>query len=319
MHRAQPRLALLPRVAVGASVVLATAMTAGAVAASGHPTGSTTPPGGGADAPLRILVTNDDGWEAAGITAVHEALMEAGHDVVVVAPADNQSGTGARVTFGGELTLTQERDGVYSVSGTPADSAELGMAVAFGGELPDLVVSGANEGQNIASAEVHSGTVGAAVTALNEGVPAIAVSTEIDFATGEGDFAGTAAFVVDLVGALSEAAEGGPLLPAGIGLNVNFPLVDDGGAPAGVVIAPTDASFVDVDYPEALAALPPVGESVAVPVAVGLDPPVDPSGDAAQLAADQITITFITGNYDAVDADVDLAALDELATLVTSL
>lgn len=57
--------------------------------------------------------------------------------------------------------------------GSPADSAEVGLSLAFDGELPDLVISGPNAGANIANASIHSGTVGAAVTAANEGVAAI--------------------------------------------------------------------------------------------------------------------------------------------------
>lgn len=266
--------------------------------------------------PLRILLTNDDGWDAEGITAVHEALVAAGHDVVVVAPATNQSGTGARVTFVGELTLTQHAEAVYSVNGSPADATELGLDIAFGGDAPDLVLSGSNAGQNIGAIAVHSGTIGAAVTALNEGVPAIAVSTEEDLATGEGDFAGTAAFVVAVVGALADQAGDGPVLPDGIGLNVNFPLVEGGDDPAGVVVTTTDSGFVDLDY--SAVSIPEVGAETQIAPGFTIEEPIDPGSDVAQLAADFVTVTFITNDYDVIPpAAAD--AVDELGQLLVDL
>ncbi len=264
---------------------------------------------------LKILLTNDDGWDAEGITAVRAALIAAGHDVVIVAPATNQSGVGGRVTLVGELTLTQHADGVFSVDGSPADATEIGLDIAFGGERPDLVISGTNAGQNIGATAVHSGTLGAAVTALNDGVPAIAVSTETDLTTGEGDITGTASFVVTAVQQLVDRADGGPLLPEGIGLSINFPFVESGG-PAGVAITTTDSSFLELDY--SAVSIPEVGsETVIGPVLTIVDP-IDPDGDAARLAADFVTITFITGDYDVV-APGQVAALDELGPLLVDL
>lgn len=267
-------------------------------------------------APLRILLTNDDGWDAEGITAVHTALVAAGHDVVLVAPATNQSGASGEATFVGELTLTQQADGVFSVDGTPADATELGLDIAFGGDLPDLVISGSNAGQNIGAIAVHSGTIGAAVTALNDGVPTIAVSTEKDLATGEGDFEGTADFVVAVVGALADRADGGRLLPDDIGLNINFPLVEGGGDPAGVAITTTDSSFLDIDY--SAVSVPPVGEAAPIGPGLAIVGPTDPDSDTARLAGDFVTITFITNDYDvAPPATAD--AIDELGPLLVDL
>jgi len=286
--------------AVGLTAAALAAGSAGLVRASTLP---------GADAaPLRILLTDDDGWDAPGIQAVFFALTAAGHDVVIVAPAENQSGSGARVGFTETLTLTQQAAGVFSVTGSPADATEVGMSVAFGGELPDLVVSGSNIGQNIAGVEVHSGTVGAAVTAINEGVPAIAVSTE----GGEDDFGPTAAFTAELIAALQAAAGDGPLLPADIGLNVNFPVLDDGEALAGVAITTTDRSFIDIGYPDVV--LPGIGASVEITPALSVIDPTDPDGDAAQLAAGFVSVTFISNNYDAAPPATfgDLGPLAEL-------
>lgn len=291
---------------------------AGVASASAPPPGSGPPPSSGpvapptAVTPLRILLTNDDGWEAPGVQAVFAALVAAGHDVVMVAPDENQSGSGARVGFTEPLTLTHQAEGVFSVSGSPADSTEVGLSIAFDGELPDLVIAGSNVGQNIASAEVHSGTVGAAVTALNEGVPAIAVSTEI----GEDDYTPTADFTVALVAALTEAAGDGPVLPDDIGLNVNFPILDEGELVAGVAIAATDRSFVDVTYDAV--PLPEVGASTEITPALTIIEPVDPEGDAAMLAAGFVTVTFISSDYDAAPP-ANLDSIGPLSEVITAL
>ncbi|NMO89612.1 5'/3'-nucleotidase SurE [Actinomycetospora sp. TBRC 11914] len=182
------------------------------------PRPTTTPPRPAPPPRLRILLTDDDGYDAGGIRAVRAALTRAGHDVVEVAPEDNRSGAGADTS--GEQDLRDTDDpGVRTVSGTPADAVLAGLAAmrADGGG-PDLVVSGTNLGRNTGSGITESGTVGAAVTAAHAGVPAVAVST--DRAHDEDDCASTAQFVARLVGALATTR---PPFAAGLVLNVNHP------------------------------------------------------------------------------------------------
>jgi 5'-nucleotidase len=247
--------------------------------------------------PLQILLTNDDGWNAPGITAVHEALVEAGHDVVLVAPASNQSGKGAAVTFGGSLTVSQPEPGKYSVQGTPVDAAEFGLSAVFDeSNPPDLVISGTNVGENVAEGIIHSGTVGAAVNALADGVPAIAVSTEVD-RSNAGPFAETGQFVVRLVDGLQDRAPRGDLLPDGIGLNVNYPLVDDGGEPDGVTVTEAGRGLFDLDY---AGTLPAVGGVSPFTFRYGLGLAADVRGsDLAALEADLVSISPIEADYDA--------------------
>ncbi|NUL47381.1 hypothetical protein F7P69_19565 [Cellulosimicrobium funkei] len=174
------------------------------------------------------MLTNDDGGDAPGITAVHDALVAAGHSVtMLLAPEVNQSGSGARTTYSGALAVGQPELGKYWVKGSPADAAEFGLSTVFADEAPDLVISGTNAGQNIGAAAITSGTIEAAATAINEGVPAIAVSTE-NARNGVSPYTETADFVVDLVSSLDEHSKKGPILPTGIGLNVNYPVVDGG-------------------------------------------------------------------------------------------
>ncbi|MCD2197785.1 5'/3'-nucleotidase SurE [Actinomycetospora endophytica] len=170
-------------------------------------------------APLRILLTDDDGYSAGGIRAVRAALTRAGYDVSTVAPDGNRSGSGAETS--GKQTLHNTDDpGVRTVTGTPADAVIAGLAaLRAAGRPPDLVVSGTNLGRNTGSGITESGTVGAAVTAAHAGLPAIAVST--DRAEDESDCEPTAAFVVRLVGALATAR---PPFAPGLVLNVNHPV-----------------------------------------------------------------------------------------------
>ncbi|BCJ39738.1 hypothetical protein GCM10010168_78060 [Actinoplanes ianthinogenes] len=183
---------------------------------------------------LRILVTDDDGYTAPGIRAVAAALTAAGHDVTIVAPAVNNSGVGTKQGYGPAVQAWQPEPKVWAVDGTPGEAVLFGLHQVFAAAPPDLVVSGANFGPNVAAVANHSGTVGAAITALDYGIPAIAVSTDLDPG---GDPQPTlramplaAAFTVRLVDHLRSRS--GPLLPTGLGLNVNYPVVGDGSRPA---------------------------------------------------------------------------------------
>lgn len=127
--------------------------------------------------PLSILVTNDDGYSAEGIDAVVEALVGAGHEVEVVAPLEQQSGTGGTFTEGAVESQEEETASGHpalAVAGYPSDSVRVALD-----ELemtPDLVVSGINEGQNVGPLVDISGTIGAARAAVARGVPALALS-----------------------------------------------------------------------------------------------------------------------------------------------
>jgi 5'-nucleotidase len=144
--------------------------------------------------PLRILVTDDDGVEGAGMDALVEALAARPDvEVTVVAPATDQSGTGDTTSPSppavSETTLPSGYDAI-AVAGYPADAVTHGLTSVFTeDDPPDLVVSGINAGQNLGPiAQELSGTVGAALTAARAGVPALAVSQGVgdplDYATG---------------------------------------------------------------------------------------------------------------------------------------
>ena len=189
---------------------------------------------------LRILLTNDDGFDSEGITALRQALLDAGHDVVVVAPADQQSGKGGSINTGvfdftpggGTRQLTNHGGNVWSLDGSPSDCIATAMGIVMASNPPDLVVSGLNEGQNIGKpGTTGSGTEGAALRATYFGIPAIAGSMEILFAEAGDDFPSTqvsyepaADFVARAIDRLT-ARNGTRVLPWRTRmLNMNFPV-----------------------------------------------------------------------------------------------
>jgi 5'-nucleotidase len=149
------------------------------------------PPSGAAAkrrvAPITVLVTNDDGVGAPGIGALAQAVRVLPNtDVVVVAPATNQSGAGGKRTDGVvHATAARTTGGLpaTAVEGTPADSVDYALDVLK--VHPTVTLSGANIGQNLGPFVDLSGTVGAARRSAAEGVPALAVSAQ----TGDPDYA----------------------------------------------------------------------------------------------------------------------------------
>lgn len=149
----------------------------------------------------RILVTNDDGVDAPGLHALASAAAEAGFDVVVAAPREEQSGMSASLTAvmaEGRIVVERRAAGtfpVYGVAASPAYIVVLGGLGVFG-PPPELVLSGINRGANAGHAVLHSGTVGAALTAANHGLRAMAVSLDVLTPSADGSSSGGAAIVV---------------------------------------------------------------------------------------------------------------------------
>jgi 5'-nucleotidase len=129
----------------------------------------------------RVLITNDDGIAAPGLAALATAARRHGFDVVVAAPAHEMSGMSAALwverTADGALPLRRTEAG-FAVDGTPASIVGLAARGAFG-EPPDLVLSGVNRGANVGIGILHSGTVGAVLTAANGHRRGLAVSLDV--------------------------------------------------------------------------------------------------------------------------------------------
>lgn len=198
-----------------------------------------------------ILLSNDDGLTS-NVVALHEALVEAGYDVIVSVPCTNQSGMGAALGLArplvpltepclnnaaqagepgaGPMTRAGLAEGDFHyVNSTPVMALLYGLdvlAMERWGRAPDIVISGPNEGQNVGAIILSSGTVSVAQYASLRGIPAIALSaggnTEAETLDNpvSDDVARRS---VELVMALDERAGDGPLLPDGLALNVNFP------------------------------------------------------------------------------------------------
>lgn len=123
---------------------------------------------------MKVLVTNDDGITAEGLSVLSLWAREQGHQVVVTAPTRNASGQSGAISLGKPLTVLEVKAGHWAVGGTPADCVRI--ALGFLGFHPDLVLSGINHGANLGQ-DVHaSGTIGAARMAAIRGIPAVAVS-----------------------------------------------------------------------------------------------------------------------------------------------
>lgn len=122
-----------------------------------------------------ILVTNDDGVSSPGIKALAASLKKVG-DVIVVAPATEQSATSHSVTLHRAIRCYTVAPDIYAVEGTPADCVNLAINFLLKGHMPDMLFSGINKGPNMGDDIHYSGTVSAAVEGRIIGIPSIAVS-----------------------------------------------------------------------------------------------------------------------------------------------
>lgn len=166
-----------------------------------------------------ILISNDDSYEAPGLYHLIDCISHLG-DIVAVAPAEPHSGQSSAITVNNPLRMTLVRNykgtPVYAVTGTPVDCVKLAFHVLFKGRQPDLMLSGINHGSNSGVSVIYSGTMGAAMEACINGIPAIGYSLLSH--SMDADFSETTRFIV----AITEAILGNGL-PEGICLNVNFP------------------------------------------------------------------------------------------------
>jgi 5'-nucleotidase len=186
------------------------------------------------DAPLHILLTNDDGHSAPGIQILRDTLKRRGYRVTMVAPSGEQSATSMSTTMNRTLALVQTEADSWHLDAAPADTVLVALRHLLESEPPDLVVSGVNFGPNLGLGLHASGTVGAALIGLLHGLPAIAVSAGMLFeeaAQKPKTFPSTVAalqpaadFTCTVVDSLRATATGDqPLLPNGLMLNINYP------------------------------------------------------------------------------------------------
>ena len=166
---------------------------------------------------MNILLSNDDGYQATGLVALHAALAALpGVQVEVVAPEHNNSAKSNALTLRAPLYVYRAANGFRYVNGTPADCVHIALTGLLD-YRPDLVVSGINNGANMGDDTIYSGTVGAAMEGYLFGIPALAFS---QIEKGWAHIDAAAAQAAELVQAIgTHQLEGGkPWL-----LNVNIP------------------------------------------------------------------------------------------------
>lgn len=194
-----------------------------------------------AQAPYRILVTNDDGVRAPGLLALAQALKAVG-EVTIVAPAENQSGKGQSISITDPVYVDVVRlEGGFealAATATPASCVKLAV-LGLLKERPHLIVSGINRGYNLGRTAYISGTVGAAREGAMQGIPAIAAS--MDIAGGWSDYSAAARHVAEIAALVRKQG-----LPARAFLNVNIPA----GVPKGVRIATQSDLFGEETWVE---------------------------------------------------------------------
>jgi 5'-nucleotidase len=168
---------------------------------------------------MRILITNDDGIDAPGLHALRQIAESLSDDVWVVAPETNQSGAGHSLSLREPLRMRQIDDRSYAVRGTPTDSVIMGVRHVLFDHRPDLILSGVNNGQNMAEDVTYSGTIAAAFEGTHIGIRSIALSQAYGF---EGNRKVRWDTAIDKAPGVIEKllAED---WPPGVLMNVNFP------------------------------------------------------------------------------------------------
>lgn len=162
---------------------------------------------------MRILLSNDDGYFAPGLACLAETLSEIA-EIIVVAPERDRSGSSNSLTLDRPLSLHKAHNGFYYVNGTPTDCVHLAVTGMLD-VLPDMVVSGVNNGANMGDDTVYSGTVAAATEGYLLGVPSLAISLE---GASKGNFLTAARVAADMVKRLHTNNLIHPML-----LNINVP------------------------------------------------------------------------------------------------
>jgi len=162
---------------------------------------------------MRILLSNDDGYLAPGLAKLAEKLSSIA-DIVVVAPERDRSGASNSLTLDRPLSLHKSHNGYYYVNGTPTDCVHLAVTGMLD-TLPDMVISGINDGANMGDDTIYSGTVAAATEGFLLGIPSLAISLAN---ISDKNFSTAALVTVDIVQRFRKNDFHEPIL-----LNINVP------------------------------------------------------------------------------------------------
>ena len=165
----------------------------------------------------RILISNDDGVNAEGISLLEKIARTLSDDVWVVAPEHEQSGAGHSLSLHKPLRVRQVAERRFAVDGTPTDAVLLGVMEVLKDKRPDLMLSGINRGSNLAEDVTYSGTVSAAMEATLLEIPSIAFSNQIK---GVVNWEVPEKYTADIIRTLATTE-----IPHDRLINVNFPAV----------------------------------------------------------------------------------------------
>lgn len=168
---------------------------------------------------MRILLTNDDGIFAPGLTVLEAIARQFSDDIWICAPAEEQSGAGHSLTLSRPVRLRQHDARRFSVSGTPTDAVMMALRTVMPAP-PDLILSGVNRGANLGDDVTYSGTVSAAIEGALAGIRSIALS-QVYASEGLGDavpFGAAEVWGARVLAPLLEA----PFAPRTL-VNINFP------------------------------------------------------------------------------------------------
>jgi len=179
---------------------------------------------------MRILITNDDGINAPGLevlTAIAQEIAGPEGEVWTVAPAFEQSGVGHCISYSRPMNIARLAPRRYATEGSPADCVLAAIYDVLEGARPDLVLSGVNRGNNAAENTLYSGTIGGAMEAALQGLPAIALSQFMGPETHDLDnpFEAAVAHGADVVRKILAAGFNDEGADYRIFYNVNFPPV----------------------------------------------------------------------------------------------
>jgi len=246
---------------------------------------------------MRVFITNDDGIDSPGLVALARGAVAHGWTTVVAAPARESSGTSAGLTAAEDDRRVQvERRDLpglpdvpgYAVSAHPAFIALVASQGAFG-DPPDVVLSGVNRGANVGRAVLHSGTVGAALTAAVNGARAMAVSLDVGLELDVEHHWDTAIRVA------STLFDRVAALPAGAVLNLNVPNLAEVGEPRRALLAEFGAVRTRIKDSD--------NGTISL-AAVQVDEELEPGTDAALLAGGTPTVTPLRSVTEDPDVEV---------------
>lgn len=249
---------------------------------------------------MRILVCNDDGFEAPGLQLLAKIADAMAQDVWVVAPDRKWTAASHQLSFDRDLTLIRKSERAYACSGSPADCVVAAMTILFAdGAKPDLVLAGVNDKRNVAEDIAYSGTMAIAREATFWRVPAIALSRAVPAADASADFD----TLLRLLQALWKSR--GEWAADGHWLNINLP---------GMLPAPVVQAHIGSDkLATACDVLAHAPENIVYRIRRGRPGTSTPGDENAQVAAGRITVVRHRWYADAPVSDATVAAWNDAA------